>query len=533
MGHHTEAVKLLTMSIERYSLEKRKPGAVEIVKRARNAAEANTNRKVGKEGQILLEAAMLADGAVQPWPATLVTLATGASEDFLHGTVNAYAALAKGLVWRDPFSVGAQVLTFVQMPGSNGGSAGYWNSGTVRRKLPGNRFDVKLIDGDWLQNIRQQYVLTPSTGGAGAVFREAAQLGSSIMVDALLRKGISVFESDVEGMTALHLAAQAGHADVCKLLVEAGADGLIPSMLGLTAYDLAISNRHTSVRQIFEPTASDEDVTVFSHEGSPLLEAAHEGDVTKCAEIIKQILASESIDGTELPLAEAAVGADAPAPADEVADAPAAEESPSVDQTRSPNLRLSRSSTSSDWLAPSLVRLASRKSDLGRLGLRGSRSSFDASIYEDEDPLQTLIESHSSEIREQLADLINTIADNGVTALMLAGRSGHVEALRLLCSCNADLYTPVQGKVAACSHGCRIFGARAHQKAQEARKKRRSIREDTLRGHEAVRLLLEFAAKGRRGDAKEGRRGAGHGRRRSSIRGRHVATDGAAHSEDP
>jgi hypothetical protein len=226
---------------------------------------------VGEDGLLRLEAAMLAEGAVQPWPATLVTLATGAGEQFAVGTVNAYAALAKGLVWRDPFSVGAQVLALTY---SAGGNVGHWTAGAVSRKLAGRRYDVRLVDGDMMRNMRQQYVVTPSTGGAGAVLREAAQMGSAELVGALLRKGISVFESDHEAITPLHLASASGHADVCNLLVEAGADGLIPDMRGLTSYDLAISNRHTAVRQIFEPTASDE---------GALWRAKHTSVVCRCA----------------------------------------------------------------------------------------------------------------------------------------------------------------------------------------------------------------------------------------------------------
>jgi hypothetical protein len=51
MGHHKEAVKLLTMSVQRLPLERRKPDAVNIVKRARNAIEANSTAKVGAHGR--------------------------------------------------------------------------------------------------------------------------------------------------------------------------------------------------------------------------------------------------------------------------------------------------------------------------------------------------------------------------------------------------------------------------------------------------------------------------------------------------
>ena len=218
------------MSAQRLPLDRRKPGAVAIIKRARTSAESKG--QIGEDGLVRLEAAMLAEGAVQPWPATLVTLATGASPEFAQGTVNAYAALAKGLASRDRFSVGAQVLALKYVAGS---TVSHWSAGIISRKLAGRRFDVKLLDGDTQRNMRQQEVLAPSTGGAGAVLREAARMGSAALVDALLRKGISVFESDYEAITPLHLASAAGHADVCNLLVDAGADGLTPDMRGLTS----------------------------------------------------------------------------------------------------------------------------------------------------------------------------------------------------------------------------------------------------------------------------------------------------------
>ena len=63
-----------------------------------------------------LEAALLAEGAMQPWPRTLVEMCTGTSgppfgpDGGRRGTIEAYAALAKGLQWRDPFGIDCEVM---------------------------------------------------------------------------------------------------------------------------------------------------------------------------------------------------------------------------------------------------------------------------------------------------------------------------------------------------------------------------------------------------------------------------------------
>ena len=96
-------------------------------------------------------------------------------------------------------------------------------------------------------------------------------------MQALLKKGISVFSADTEANTPLHFAASEGHVGACRLLVEAGADGIMDNRHANSAYDLAIRNGRTAVRRIFEPSASDEDVTNLAMTGSLLLKAAWEG----------------------------------------------------------------------------------------------------------------------------------------------------------------------------------------------------------------------------------------------------------------
>jgi len=71
-----------------------------------------------------LRAAMLAEGALPPWPATLIRLATGGGA----ATMRAFAELAKGLVWRDVFAPGSRVLAWDP-------DLGTWRAATILRRL--------------------------------------------------------------------------------------------------------------------------------------------------------------------------------------------------------------------------------------------------------------------------------------------------------------------------------------------------------------------------------------------------------------
>ena len=89
VGHHDASVKLLRMSIKKFPLHARNTKANEMVELAITAAEAKEDIRdptkpahpVDMTVRWRLEAAMLADGAVQPWPRTLVRLIMSAQED--------------------------------------------------------------------------------------------------------------------------------------------------------------------------------------------------------------------------------------------------------------------------------------------------------------------------------------------------------------------------------------------------------------------------------------------------------------------
>ena len=105
--------------------------------------------------------------------------------------------------------------------------------------------------------------------------REAASAGSYELVEALLSKSISPLECDGNADTPLHLAASnsrraptAANVEVCRLLLEANADSWLVNRHQFSAYDIAELNTNMGVLRLFRPTASDEDVTEFSHSAS-------------------------------------------------------------------------------------------------------------------------------------------------------------------------------------------------------------------------------------------------------------------------
>uniref|UniRef100_A0A7S3TNJ2 Ankyrin repeat protein n=1 Tax=Strombidinopsis acuminata TaxID=141414 RepID=A0A7S3TNJ2_9SPIT len=85
-------------------------------------------------------------------------------------------------------------------------------------------------------------------------------MGEVELVDALLKAGVSVYESDAQANTALILAAKNGHADVCRLLKSQGADEHVRNAFRENAYDLANNSRRMDVLRVFNPWASDLDV---------------------------------------------------------------------------------------------------------------------------------------------------------------------------------------------------------------------------------------------------------------------------------
>lgn len=80
-----------------------------------------------------------------------------------------------------------------------------------------------------------------------------AMKGRADLVEMLLEVGadVNAVASDVGGGTALYYAAQGGHIEIARTLLNHGADPRLPDrVLGLTPIDIAARNGHDAVVQL-------------------------------------------------------------------------------------------------------------------------------------------------------------------------------------------------------------------------------------------------------------------------------------------
>ncbi|QYY31650.1 RNA polymerase sigma factor RpoD [Cupriavidus pinatubonensis] len=79
------------------------------------------------------------------------------------------------------------------------------------------------------------------------VLRLALKSGVTVAVRTLLRKSNWVNARDAQGNTPLMIAAMHGHLDVCRLLIDSGADPAFKDLDGVTAFSKALVGEHMRV----------------------------------------------------------------------------------------------------------------------------------------------------------------------------------------------------------------------------------------------------------------------------------------------
>ena len=252
-GQHASAASLLTRAAQLKDV----------------ALAKSSGASVHASPQILASRALAQAGAPVPWPATLCSLLAGVSGTQLANVVGE-------LDCRDRFTEGAAVLAReprgFQM----------WVRGTIHKVHGEDGYDV--LCGGWrlFEGLPHKHVLVVGCNGGGAMLREAAKVGNVQLAQALLDAGVSPFEADSSASTALHHAAAAGHASVCKLLVAARADCFEGNKHCHSALDLALCNHHNigygSARRALAPSTSDQAVAT-GDAVTPLMLASREGNL--------------------------------------------------------------------------------------------------------------------------------------------------------------------------------------------------------------------------------------------------------------
>ncbi|MDR3515788.1 MAG: sigma-70 family RNA polymerase sigma factor [Azospirillaceae bacterium] len=83
-------------------------------------------------------------------------------------------------------------------------------------------------------------------------FKQAVALGIEAAVRHHLGIGHNVNSQDAKGQTPLFIAAAKGYANICAILLEAGADVAAKDCAGVTALDVAIQNKRSDVWELLQ-----------------------------------------------------------------------------------------------------------------------------------------------------------------------------------------------------------------------------------------------------------------------------------------
>ena len=114
---------------------------------------------------------------------------------------------------------------------------------------------------------------------------EAACVGDADLVRGLLAKGCAVEAEDRTDLGPLHLAAINGRTDVCRLLLESGADLDAPSFMGTPLHVAARGGREEVARLLIEAGA-DVNARPDGGEGDPPLHVALRHGHPRMAELL-------------------------------------------------------------------------------------------------------------------------------------------------------------------------------------------------------------------------------------------------------
>src|SRR6266540_3350128 len=111
---------------------------------------------------------------------------------------------------------------------------------------------------------------------SGAPLADAAEKKDRTKIGALLKQGVDVNASQVDGMTALHWAVYHDDLQTATLLLDAGANAKAANRYAVTPLSLACTNGNTAIAELLLKAGADPDTTLRGGE-TALMTAARTG----------------------------------------------------------------------------------------------------------------------------------------------------------------------------------------------------------------------------------------------------------------
>jgi len=252
-----------------------------------------------------------------------------------------------------------------------------------------------------------KHVVVAGVGGAGELLRNASANGLHAGVQLLLHMRISPLLTDPKARSALHLAAEHGHASVCKTLIDFGADAMTPDMHGIRPYDLSVQKRQHACRRIMTPFRQTADIEKSANEItiSPLLGAARDGALEKIKAEVEGLQVTPDVKTEAVKVV-----------ADEDTHANG------IVSSRPPVALCTNKGGITAIMAASI----------GRYWPTQQQSEDDAGHF-------TEVLQHLLECKDALGLLVDDVSASGATALTMAALEGELAAVDLLLAHGADV----------------------------------------------------------------------------------------------
>jgi ankyrin repeat protein len=299
---------------------------------------------------------------------------------------------------------------------------------------------------------------------AEAPVADAAMRGEVEAVRSLLRTGADVNAAQGDGMTALHWAAESGHAELAEMLLYAGANvGAVTRLGDYTPLHLAARNGRAEVARLL--VASGADVRAGTSTGGvqPLHFAARAGDVGTVAVLLEAgadpdaaehargqtpLMFAASYGRTDVVRALLAAGAD-PTATSAVVDIPRrAREDRAAGQVRDEVLAAFRGDEpeGTSWQpSPAEVQAAVRAATSARVDAADAGPAQRRDIPEPDPDLGIIPVERAAdgEYSNSYPDLV--YRQGGLTPLHHAVREGESETVFALLEGGADIDQPTAG----------------------------------------------------------------------------------------